>query len=98
MRWAKKRDQNEPLIFSALQLAGCEPERFDDFDIGARHCDGYGVMLEIKMAKGRLRDRQERLQTLFGERYRIARTVESALAACGIQVRKTDEISTGLAV
>lgn len=87
MRFAKKRDANEPLIFTALQLAGCNPERFDDFDIAARHVDGHGMMLEIKVAKGKLRERQERLQALFGDKYKIARSPEQALAACGIQVR-----------
>lgn len=83
MRFARKRDENEMSIFDALRVAGCDPWRFDDFDIAARHIDGYGVMIEVKVAKGKLRERQVRLANLFGDRYRIARTPEQGLIACG---------------
>lgn len=82
-RWANRRDANEPLIFSALQLAGCDPIRGRDVDIYATHVDGHGVLLEIKVAKGKLRPIQLELQRIFKDRYHVARTVEAALAACG---------------
>jgi len=86
MRWARKRDANEISIFDALRVAGCDPVRCTDFDIGASHADGYGVMLEIKVAKGRLRPIQERLKEIFKDRYKVARSVEDALRACGRMV------------
>lgn len=85
MRFAKKRDQTEADIFSALAMAGRDPHRFDDFDIAARHVDGHGLMLECKTGKGRLRDKQVKLQALFKDRYIVARTPEAALEACGIR-------------
>lgn len=83
MRWAKKRDTNDCEIFTALATAGCNPVRCTDFDIGAEHVDGYGVLLEVKYRNGKLRDLQIKLQAIFKDRYRVVRTVEQALAACG---------------
>jgi predicted mannosyl-3-phosphoglycerate phosphatase (HAD superfamily) len=83
MRYACRRDENEAAIYAALQVAGCEPKRFFDFDIGARHVSGFGVMLEIKVAKGKLREKQEWLRDMFGDRYFVVRSPEQALAACG---------------
>jgi hypothetical protein len=83
MRYACRRDENEADIFTALQVAGCEPKRFFDFDIGARHVSGFGVMLEIKVAKGKLREKQKWLQAMFKDRYHVVRTVSQALVACG---------------
>lgn len=83
MRYARKRDANECPIFQALQIAGCNPIRCTDFDIGAEHVDGYGLMIEVKVAKGRMRPIQERLKAIFKDRYIVARSVEAALAACG---------------
>lgn len=84
MRHAKKRDANDMEIFRALQVAGRDPVRCTDFDIGAAHVDGYGVMIEVKSDKGKLRPIQVRLQEIFKDRYRVARSAESALAACGV--------------
>jgi hypothetical protein len=83
-RFAMRRDDNEKTIFDALRIAGCEPKRFTDFDIGCRHVEGFGLMLECKVAKGKLRDKQIWLALMFGDRYRIVRSPEQALAACGI--------------
>ena len=83
MRYAKQRDANDAEIFKALQVAGCDPVRCTDFDIGAMHSEGYGVILEVKTAKGRLRPLQLRLQAIFKDRYIVVRDVESALRACG---------------
>jgi hypothetical protein len=88
MRFKRRRDANEPEIFKALEWAGCDPMRLTDVDIAARHADGYGVLIEVKTAKGAIRDIQVRLQNLFMDRYHICRTPEAALAACGIQVAK----------
>jgi predicted mannosyl-3-phosphoglycerate phosphatase (HAD superfamily) len=82
-RFACRRDENEKIIFDALRVAGAEPKRFTDFDIGARHSSGVGVMLEIKTAKGKLREKQEWLADMFGDRYFVVRTAEQALIACG---------------
>jgi hypothetical protein len=91
MRFACKRDANEADIFDALRIAGCEPKRFTDFDIGARHVDGHGLMLEVKIAKGKLREKQVWLSLMFQDRYRVVRSPEQALAACGISALKALE-------
>lgn len=84
MRFAKKRDTNDAEIFEALQLAGRNPVRCTDFDIGAEHIDGYGLMLEVKHGKGHMRDLQVRLQGIFKDRYRVVRSPEQALCECGV--------------
>ena len=83
-RFACRRDANEMPIFKALQVAGREPIRLRDIDIVATHIDGSGVLLEVKVAKGKLRDIQKVLARLFPDRYHVVRTVEAALAACGV--------------
>jgi hypothetical protein len=83
MRYAKKRDHNDMEIFRALEVAGANPVRCTDFDIGAEHALGWGVMLEVKTAKGQLRALQETLQRIFKDRYHVVRSAEQALAACG---------------
>jgi hypothetical protein len=40
-------------------------------------------MLEVKVAKGKLRDKQVWLADRFKDRYHVVRTVSQALAACG---------------
>jgi hypothetical protein len=82
-RFAMRRDENEAEIFLALRVAGCDPKRFTDFDIGAVHSGGWAVMLEVKVAKGKLRDKQVWLADRFKDRYHVVRTVSQALAACG---------------
>jgi hypothetical protein len=85
-RFAAKRDFNEAEIFLALRVAGCDPKRFTDFDIGAVHSGGWGVLLEVKTRTGKLREKQIWLQEVFKDRYCICRTVEDALRACGRMV------------
>lgn len=84
--YRNKRDANEADIFDALLDAFCAPIRGHDADIYARHVDGYGVMLEVKTAKGRLRKIQNELAWLFKDRYIVVRTPTEALQACGVQV------------
>lgn len=84
VRFNKKRDKQDLEIFRALQAAGRDPVRCTDFDIGAAHVDGYGVMIEVKSDKGKLRPIQVRLQEIFKDRYRVARSAEAALIACGL--------------
>lgn len=86
MRYAKARDANDLEIYRALDQAYCAPIRGNDCDIYARHRDGYGMLLEVKTAKGKLRPIQRDLQQLFGNRYAVVRDVESALSACGISL------------
>jgi hypothetical protein len=83
MRYAKRRDTNDLEIFRALEVAGCNPVRCTDFDIGAQHVDGYGLMLEVKHGKGRMRELQKKLQAIFKDRYRVVRSPEQALSECG---------------
>jgi hypothetical protein len=82
-RFAMRRDENEAEIFLALRVAGCDPMRGFDVDIFACHLDGYGVFLEVKSAKGKLRDKQVWLADRFKDRYHVVRTVNQALIACG---------------
>lgn len=91
MRFALKRDQNDAEIFRALYDAYCHPIRGRDCDIYARHVDGYGVLLEVKVEKGRLRKIQRELQALFKDRYYVVRSVPEALAACGISALRALE-------
>ena len=93
MRYALKRDGNDATIFATLALAGRNPVRFFDFDIGAEHVDGHGLMLELKVAKGKLRAKQVALQLLFKDRYIVCRSVEDALKACGIQVKDSPSLT-----
>jgi len=83
-RFACQRDANEMPIFKALQVAGRDPIRLRDIDILATHVDGHGVLLEVKVRKGKLQEIQKTLQRLFPGRYFIVRTVEAALNACGV--------------
>lgn len=83
-RYAMKRDANDRDVYSALKRAGRNPERFTDFDIGAEHVSGYGLLLEVKTAKGRLRKKQALLARIFKDRYIVCRSPEEALKACGV--------------
>ena len=85
-RFACQRDLNEPAIFEALRVAGRDPVRLRDIDIIATHTCGYGVLLEVKQRKGKLREIQKTLERLFAGRYFIVRTPEAALAACGVTI------------
>jgi len=85
-RFACQRDANEMPIFKALQAAGREPIRLRDIDIVAVHVDGHGVLLEVKVRKGKLQEIQKTLQRLFPGRYFVVRSVEAALSACGVSV------------
>lgn len=85
MRWAAKRDLNEMQIFNALIDAHCGPVRGRDSDVYATHRSGHGVMLEIKSKYGTLRPIQVELQAIFRDRYRVVRTVDEALEACGVK-------------
>lgn len=85
-RFACQRDANEMPIFKALQVAGREPIRLRDVDILAVHTAGYGVMLEVKVRKGKLQEIQKTWQRLFPGRYFVVRTVDQALVACGVSL------------
>jgi hypothetical protein len=85
VRFNKQRDANELEIFRALEAAHCSPIRGQDVDVYAiSRADMRGVMLEIKTKSGTLRPIQKSLQELFQDRYRVVRTIDEALAACGV--------------
>ncbi len=87
MRFNKKRDANDLEIFNALKDAHCSPVRGTDVDIFAiSRTDQRGILLEVKSEKGALRPIQKQLQAIFGERYKIVRSVSEALEACGVRV------------
>lgn len=85
MRFNKQRDANEPDIFLALRIAGCEPVRCTDFDIGARGADGEGHMVEVKVPgeEKSLTPLQVKLREIFGRRYHVVTSAEQALRALG---------------
>lgn len=80
-----KRDANDKEVFDALAAAGCDPERFTDFDIAAKHIDGHGLMIEVKVPgqERALKPLQRRLRDIFGDRYIVASSAEAALRALG---------------
>jgi hypothetical protein len=81
------RDHNEQEIFDALEAAHCRPLRGKDVDLFAiSRADMQGILLEIKTKRGTLRPIQKSLQELFQDRYRVVRTIDEALAACGVKV------------
>jgi hypothetical protein len=82
-RWRNQHDANHMEVFNALKVAGCEPVHGRDSDIYARHSLGYGMLIEVKTPKGKLRPLQEKLRDLFQDRYVVARSPEDALRACG---------------
>jgi hypothetical protein len=86
MRFNKKRDANDLEIFNALKAAHCNPVRGNDSDIYAiSRADLKGLLIEVKTEKGKLRPIQKQLQAIFGERYKIVRSVPEALEACGVK-------------
>jgi hypothetical protein len=84
-RWANKRDANHAAICSALKVAGVDYIELFDFDVAARSADGRGFLLELKVPgreKG-LTEKQRDLQRIFGDRFVICNSIESALIALG---------------
>jgi hypothetical protein len=88
VRFAAKRDANEPAIIAALQLAG-----WSIFQVGATGFPdlvavrrGVSHFLEVKMAKGALTEAQVKLHRRMaaaGLAVHIVRTPDEALAAVG---------------
>lgn len=85
MRYARQRDANDLEIYRALEVCGADPERGTDCDIYARDIHGAGHLLEVKVPgkEKRLRPIQVRLRAIFGDRYHIVTSAESALRALG---------------
>lgn len=79
------RDANEKEIFDALKVAGCDPVRFSDFDIGAEHINGTGHMIEVKIPgrENELQPKQVKLRRIFKERFHVVTTAEAALTILG---------------
>lgn len=83
-RYAKRRDENEPEIVRALRDIGASIKRLDDIDllVGWR---GRNFLLEIKTARGPLKDSQENMVRSWRGQYEIVRSVDEALRAIGAQ-------------
>lgn len=86
MRWAAKRDANEPEIVAALEMAGWTVIKVSDSGFPDLLCARKGVLklLEVKMPDGELTPAQEktfaRIQRALVSVH-VVRTPEEALMA-----------------
>lgn len=84
MRYAKRRDENEPEIIEALTAAGFDVVRTDEIDlIAGKH--GRNWLIEVKApgkgTESRIRPLQRRLRDSWRGQYAIVTTAEEALEA-----------------
>lgn len=94
MRWAAQRDEAEPAVVRALQLAGWTVEKvsapgFPDLLCVRR---GVAVLLEVKSTGGRMKRAQVELHARLraaGLVVAVVTTPEEALAAVRGDVRRT---------
>ncbi|MCY1032354.1 VRR-NUC domain-containing protein [Corallococcus sp. BB11-1] len=91
MRWAAQRDDAEPAVVQALQLAGWTVERvsapgFPDLLCCRR---GQVVLLEVKSKGGRMKPAQVELHARLRAAGVIVTTPEEALAAVRGEVTRT---------
>lgn len=81
LRYACRRDANEPDIVSALESVGCTVERIDgkpyDLLVGIR---GVNWIVEIKTRKGLYRKSQVEFQRTWKGQQATVRTADEALA------------------
>lgn len=86
MRYAKRRDANEPAIVEALELAGFDVVRTDEIDLIAGKA-GENYLLEVKQpgkdTESRIRPLQRRLRDRWAGQYAIVTTPLEALRAVG---------------
>ncbi len=85
MRYAKRRDQNEPDIVDALEKAGFDVVRTDEIDLIAGKA-GNNFLLEVKRdgmdTESRIRPLQRRLRDSWRGQYAIVTSPVEALRAC----------------
>lgn len=81
-------DGNQKEIVEALRAAGATVRStahvgygFPDLVVGVR---GQNFLLEVKTPKGKLEESQERFHANWGGSVVVVRSVEEALAACGL--------------
>jgi hypothetical protein len=94
MRWAAQRDETEPAVVTALQLAGWTVEKvsapgFPDLLCVRR---GVAVLLEVKSRRGRMKPAQVELHARLraaGLAVAVVTTPEEALAAVRGDVQRT---------
>lgn len=77
-----KRDANELEIVRTLQAVGATVLRLDDFDllVGWR---GINYLMEVKMEKGRLNEKQIELFDWWRGQQTVVRTPDQALEVIG---------------
>jgi hypothetical protein len=85
MRYAKRRDQNEPGIKDALEKAGFDVVQTDEIDLIAGKA-GKNYLLEVKLegvTESRIRPLQRWLRDNWRGQYAIVTTPVEALRAVG---------------
>ena len=78
-RWAKRRDANEPEIIEAFEKLGFSVVRLDlpcDLIVG-RHNRSY--LVEVKTAKGKLKDTQKEFKETWKGNFAVVRSVEDVI-------------------
>lgn len=77
-----RRDENEPEIVAALELAGCRVKRGNWVDLIAQR-GSQTFLIEVKTQRGRLTGLQRAL-IAQGWKIHVVRTVTEALQAVGL--------------
>lgn len=87
LRYARRRDLNEPEIVQALEACACDVLRASDVDLIVGRA-GRTFLLEVKRPKRAVESRispiQKRLRSGWRGHYAIVQSVEQALAAVGL--------------
>jgi hypothetical protein len=87
MRYASRRDMNEPEIVDALEAAGCDVLQATDVDLIVGRA-GKNYLVEVKRpmraSPSRIRPIQQRLRASWRGQYSIVTSVDQALQAVGL--------------
>lgn len=87
MRYARRRDLNEPAIVAGLEAVGCDVLQASDVDLIVGIA-GRNYMLEVKRPKrtsaSRIQPIQKRLRESWRGQYAIVTTLDEALKAVGV--------------
>jgi len=80
---AKKRDIEEPAIYSAIKRLGCKVKRCDPplLDLLVEKFNKQMVWFEVKSEKGKLTPSQEEFIREWGSHVVVVRSVEEAIEA-----------------